>query len=410
MQSQPVSLSRLNVQWPNYFMALLLGVVTGLLIPELSDFLAPLGDIFIKIIKMLVIPMIFFSIANGILQLRKIGSMKRIALKTLIIFLGSMAITSIITLLLSQLFNNSWSYYSVLPSHYQSTARLPELSYFTGKIIPENPIAAMMHGEVLATVFFASLLAVGIRASGDKGQPMVNFLETSATIVNQMIRLIMKLAPVGIFALTADNFANTNLTLISELTTLVGITWLMTALIMVAGVSLVLKCMKLSPVTFFRKMVAPQIMALTTGSSTATLPVNMTVTENHLGVSKPISRFVLSLGSVINMNGLAMNLTIIAVFSAQVFNLHLSFADYLLIVVISTVSAIGAAGVPGAFLLSLTLLLESLGIPLMTLAIIAAVQQLFEMSGTALNVTGDSLTAVMVAKWEDDLDEEAYNR
>ncbi|KEQ13176.1 dicarboxylate/amino acid:cation symporter [Endozoicomonas numazuensis] len=410
MQSQSVSISRLNVQWPNYFMALLLGAVTGILIPELSDFLAPLGVIFIKVIKMLVIPMIFFSIANGILQLSKVDSMKRIALKTLVIFLGSMALTSIITLIISQLLNNSWGYYSVLPNYFQPTAQLPQLSDLADKIIPENPIAAMMHGEVMATVFFSCLLTAGIRSSGEKGKPLIDFLETSAMVVNQMIKLIMKLAPLGIFALAADNFANSNLVLISELTTLVGITWGLTALIMVAGFSTVLMCMKLSPGTFFRKMIAPQIMAFTAGSSSATLPVNMSVTENQLGVSKPISRFVLSLGSVINMNGLAINLTMIAVFASQIFNLHLTFDDYLLIIAISTVSAIGAAGIPGAFLLSLTLLLESLGIPLMVLAIIAAVAQLFEMSGTTLNITGDSLAAVIVAKWEGSLDEETYNR
>ncbi|WP_256484441.1 dicarboxylate/amino acid:cation symporter [Endozoicomonas sp. 4G] len=391
-------------------MAMLLGVATGILIPAISDWVAPMGIIFIKIIKMLAIPMIFFSIANGILQLSNNGSMQRIALKTLALFLGSMLILSTSTLIFSQLFTDNWGYQSVLPSYFKPEPELPGLPDITAKVIPDNPIAAIMHGEVMATVFFASLIAIGIRASGEKGKPMVEFLESSTIVVNQIISAVMKLAPLGIFAMTADNITNTNLTLASELISLVGITWLITILIMVVGFSLVLKSMKLSARAFFRKMLAPQIMALTTGSSTATLPVNMTVTENHLGVSRPISQFVLSLGSVINMNGLTINLTIIAVFSAQIFNLDLSLMDYLFIIVISTVSAIAAAGIPGAFLLSVTLLLESLGIPLMAIAIIAAVDRLFEMTGTALNITGDCLTAVIVAKSENELDEETYIR
>ncbi|WP_062268827.1 dicarboxylate/amino acid:cation symporter [Endozoicomonas arenosclerae] len=409
MQSSSVSFSRLNVQWPNYLMALLLGAVTGLLIPQLSDWLAPVGIIFIKIIKMLVIPMIFFSVANGILQLSKMGSMKRIAIKTLLAFLGSMVMTCLITLILLQLFNSDWGYYSVLPDHFITEAQLPGLSDLADYIIPQNPIAAMMHGEVMATVFFASLLAIAIYSSGEKGQPLANFFEGAALIVNQMIRLVMKLAPIGIFALSAHSIGNTNLTLISELTQLVGITWLITAFIILLGYSLTLKCLKLSPAPFFKKMIAPQIMAFTTSSSTATLPVNMAVVETGLGVGRTISRFVMPLGSVINMNGLALNLTLTSVFAAQIFNLHLSLSDYLLIIAISTLSAISAAGIPGAFIVSLTVLFESLGIPLMALAIIAVVDQLLEMSGTTLNVSTDSLTAVIVAKWEDDLNEETYN-
>ncbi|KEQ18608.1 hypothetical protein GZ78_00235 [Endozoicomonas numazuensis] len=389
--------------------ALALGVLTGLVFHQQAVVLKPLGDAFIKAVKMMVVPIVFVSIVNGIISIRDLSSFGRIATKALFVFIFTMASATTLALIVSQLLGIGSSLDLNLPVTAVSTKEAPPIVEVLLNMIPSNPIQSMAQGDVLPTIVFALLVGFGINLSGKGAEPVANFFTALAQVVFKMIDLVMKLAPLGIFALIAYTVGTQGISILGKLAGLVSTTWLVALIVIFGFYSLVLRYLGLSPKMFIRKMFTPQIVALTTTSSAATLPVNLHVAEQRLGVDKSIASFVLPVGSTVNMNGLSINLGVIAVFAANVFGLDLGLAEYISILMISTLSAIGAAGVPGMFLITMSSLLMSLGAPLELIALVAAVDRLIEMSGTVTNITGDTFTAVVVAKMENRLDETAYN-
>jgi Na+/H+-dicarboxylate symporter len=270
------------------------------------------------------------------------------------------------------------------------------------RIIPTNPIRAMADGDMLGLIFFS--LALGIALTylpSSRSQPVIDFLDGLNEAIIQLVHLIMKVAPYGVFALMAAVTGRFGFPIL--------ITLIKYALVVLVGLvihgggvySLLVRTLGgMSPLRFFRGMREAQLVAFSTSSSNAALPFNMKCCQENLGVPKEITSFVLPLGATINMDGTALYQGVAAVFIAQVYGLPLTMIDQLMIVLTATLASIGAAGVPGAGIVTLTLVLQTIGIPLEGIALILGVDRILDMCRTVVNMTGDATCAVFIARTE----------
>jgi len=378
-----------------------LGIIMG---PEASMF-APLGDIFIDLIKMLVVPLVAISIISGAASLGATKSAGKIGISTISYFLITTIISVSLGLFLGEVFSpgKGLDYATVLEMFPQESTPQPESAGFwetLQSIIPENPIASLVSGNILQIIFFGLFLGIGISTLPiNKKQPLMNGMNYLIEALIWMIKIVMWTAPVGVFGLMASSIGAFGFDLLKMALDLMWVNILGGALILFGLYPLTLKLFtKTSIRKFFQKMTKAQIVAFSTSSSMATLPVSMEVCEEELGVSKATSGFVLPLGATINMTGSALYYALVAVFFAQLFNIDLSFAQYVAIIVTSTVGSIGQAGVPGPSLLVVAVLVAA-DIPIEGLPLLYALDRVFDMLRTVFNITGDAACAIIVDRF-----------
>ena len=275
-------------------------------------------------------------------------------------------------------------------------------------MVPSNVLGAFHEGNILQVIFFSILFGVSIVLSGKKAQPIEDFFKALSLVLFKFVHIVMKFTPIGVFALMAVVSGTQGLEVISVLLYMVGVIYVccLVAMFMIYGTGLSL--LKLNPILFFKKMFEAQVIAFSTTSSAATLPVNMKVAENKLGVSNSIASFVLPLGSTVNMDGLSAYMGVIAIFTANIYGIDLTMHEMLTIVFTCTIAAIGCAGVPAAGLIVLPMVLSSVGLPLEVIGLIASVHRLIDMMSTSMNITGDALAAVVVAHSEGELDTSVF--
>ena len=278
-------------------------------------------------------------------------------------------------------------------------------------LIPTNPVDSLTKGDILQIIVFAIFLGISISLAGEKGKPVAAFFESFSEVMFKMTEIVISFAPIGVFGLMAWVSASYGVDVLISLAKVIGCVYLAClfhmALTMGGGISLFAR---LNPIKFFKGVASAQTVAFTTTSSSGTLPITTSNTIHNLGVSKPIASFVLPLGATINMDGTAIYQGICAVFVAQAFGIDLTFGNYLTIILTATLASIGTAGVPGAGLIMLSLVLASVNLPLEGIAIIAGIDRILDMARTTVNITGDAMTAVIVAKGEGELDENVYNQ
>jgi Na+/H+-dicarboxylate symporter len=284
----------------------------------------------------------------------------------------------------------------------KAMANKPKVIDVLLQIIPTNPIRAMADGDMLGLIFFA--LALGIALTylpSSRSQPVINFLDGLNEAIIQLVHLIMKVAPYGVFALMAAVTGRFGYSILITLIKYALVVLIGLAIHLGGTYSLSLRVLgRMNPLKFFRGMRDAQLVAFSTSSSNAALPVNMKCCQENLGVPKEITSFVLPLGATINMDGTALYQGVAAVFIAQVYGLPLTMIDQLMIVLTATLASIGAAGVPGAGIVTLTLVLQTIGIPLEGIALILGVDRILDMCRTVVNMTGDATCAVFIARTE----------
>ena len=276
-------------------------------------------------------------------------------------------------------------------------------------IIPRNPVKSMTDGKVLQIIVFAILLGVSLNLAGKPAQPVIKFFEGLSEGMYKMTAMIMELAPYGVFALMASVSSQYGLDILVPLIKVLFGVYL--GCIIHAFVTLggsVALFGRLNPIPFFQGIVDALAVAYTTASSSGTLPITIRCARRNLGVSDSISSFVLPLGATINMDGTAMYQGVAALFIAQAYGIDLTFGNYMTIILTSTLASIGSAGVPGAGLIMLTLVLNSVGLPIEGIAIIAGIDRILDMARTTVNVVGDCMVTLLVAKSEGELDEKVY--
>ncbi len=390
--------------------ALGLGVVVGLLLrgnPDIAvNYIKPFGTLFLNLIKLIIVPLVFSSLIVGVANLSDVKQLGRLGGKTLAFYLVTTAFAVSLGLIMANIFNVGGGY--VLPTEelVVEVKEAPSVVETLLGIIPANPLKALVEGNMLQIIAFAIILGSGILVVGEKGKVLFNVFDALAETMYVITGAIMRLAPIGVFALIVPVIAEHGAGILQSLLRLIIIAYV--ASFIHAGViysGAVQFLGKMSPIKFFKGISPASILAFTTSSSSGTLPVTMKCCEDELGVSKPVASFVLPLGATINMDGTAIYQGVSALFIAQVFGVDLSLGQQLSIVLTATLASIGTAGVPGAGMIMLTLVLQSTGLPLEGIALIAGVDRILDMIRTSVNVTGDAACAVVVARSEGEIRE-----
>lgn len=394
--------------WLKILIALALGVVTGLIMGPQAEIFKPIGGIFLSLINMIIVLLVLSSMTVGITSIHDPKKLGRIGIKSLLIFLLTTTAAIAIGLLFSQLFQvgagldlKQNAEITIPPS--------PGLGEILISIVPSNPIASLVNGNILQIIVFALFLGVSINFAGEKGRPLLELMESLADVMYRLTNIVMEFSPVGVFAIMASVSGSFGIAILIPLIKFLVAYYAAAAVhCLVVFCSILWFLAKLSPWPFFKGMSDAIMVAFSTSSSSATLPVSMHCVQENLGVSKNISNFVLPLGSTVNMNGAAIFQGMASVFVANAYGIELGWQNLITLTVTATLSAIGAAGIPGSGFIMLTVVFTSVGLPIEGLALLAGIDRIREMGSTVLNILGDAVCAVYVAKQEGELDERQY--
>ncbi len=382
-------------------MAMVLGIVAGFFLEEKGAVFAPLGDIFILLIKMVIIPLIFFSIISGAAALGQTKSAGKIGVFTILFYLGTSAVSVILGLITGTIFKPGKGV--TLPESlrtdaatYAENADIAGFWQTVMGIIPENPFESLVSGNILQILFFALFFGIALSVIPDeKRQPLIDLVDTINQAMIWMIKKILLIAPIGVFGLMVNSIALFGMDIMKLVLALLAVFSGTLGIIHFGMIPLLAMVLgRMNPLKFLAGMKETQILAFASASSMATLPVNKQECE-ELGVKPAVTAFVLPLGATINMNGNAMLYALTATFFAQMFEVELGMAQYVAIVLTSVLGAIGTAGVPGPALLVVAVLVAA-GIPLAGLPLIFGVDRLFDMMRTSTNVLGDASCAIIV--------------
>ena len=391
------------------FLGLILGIITGFLLQGNLDlantFIKPFGTLFLNLIKMVIVPLVFSSLIVGTVSIGDPKTLGRIGGKTLSYYLVTTAIAVFIGLSLSYIFTPGIGL--TLPvDAVQEPAKAPSIAETVLNIFPSNPLKGLVDGNILQVITFALFLGLGSTAL-PKGMadPFTNFFKSLAEIMYKITAFIMALAPYGVFALIVPVVAQYGLDVLLPLIKVIGVVYLGCVIHAIVAYSVTAKIFAgISPIKFFKSVAPAAITAFSTTSSAGTLPVTIRAVRENLGVSEKISSFVLPLGATINMDGTALYQGVCALFLAQVYGIDLTGAQMFTIILTATLGSIGTAGVPGAGFIMLTLVLQSVGLPLEGLVLIAGIDRILDMARTAVNVVGDAACSIFVAASEKEID------
>lgn len=383
--------------------AFVLAIILGVVIGDAINIVQPLGDLFLRMIKFIMVPLILSSLVVGVASTGDPKVLGRIGIKAIAFFLITGAIAVTIALFIGSLFLMGGGLEIAIPTTDAAPTEVVGIIATLLAIVPTNPFESLVQGSMLQIIFFAIFLGLGITMVGDKAKPVLKFFEGFAEIMYKITAIVMKFAPIGIFGLLAPIIAQYGLAILLPLIKVIlaiAVASIIHVLFIYSGGVKIFG--KMNPIKFFKGIAPASLVAFSTCSSAGTLPVTMKCTEENLGVSKKISSFVLPLGATVNMDGTAIYQGVAALFIASVFGIELSFLQLLTIVLTATLASIGAAGVPGAGLVMLTMVLTSVGIPLEGIALIAGIDRVLDMMRTAVNVTGDAAGAVIISATEGD--------
>ena len=393
--------------WCKILIALVIGLVVGLVGRDQVMWLAPIGQLFINAIHLLIAPVIFSAIVCAILSVHNGAKMGRLTLHAVLWYGLCMLLASVIGLLVAKWIHPGMGVHLGLSLKQAVTlhqAHHNSVASFIANLVPSNPTRAFLNENVLQIVVFAILLGISINMAGEKGEPVARFFHSLSSVAFKLAALVMKFAPYGVFALIAWTFAQFGFTALLPLLKFVLTVYLGCALMiaLVYGSFLWFK-LRLSLPAFMRAIASAFLFAFTTSSSAATLPLSMACCEKNLGVKESVSRFLLPLGASFNLNGLSIYLTVAVVFAANLYGVHLSLTDQIVIVVTTVISAMGAAAVPGSALIVMGAIMTAVNIPLGAIALIAGVDRINDMAQTATNVAGDIFVTKMVAEQDSDI-------
>jgi len=401
--------------WKRILGALVAGVLVGFLWGPGAESLLWLGDLFIRLIRMVVVPLVFVTLVAGVVSMGDPSKLGSLGIKTLAIYMATTLIAICIGLTLAAILQPGIGVdmSSAVPGEVQDPIPLSERLI---SIVPENPIAALAEGNILAIIFFALLVGISLLTIGDRGKPVADFMEAGTEVMLRITHWVMEVAPFGVFALIAWVSGTQGVAALLDVVTLAlcVLVGCVTHVILTHGVIIIKLSLKLSPLNFFRGARDAMLVAFSTSSSSATLPVSMSVAEENLGVKPVVASTVLPLGATINMDGTALYVGIVSVFAAQAFGLDLALADYILIAGSTTLVSIGTAAVPGASLFLMAAVMETIGISPEQIAVVIGFILPFDrpldMLRTAVNISGDLAVATAVANWEDEFDQEIFDR
>lgn len=399
--------------WQRVIGALILGIIVGYFWGPGAASIKIIGDIFIAFIKMLVVPLIFFSLVAGVASigdLRKLGSVGWRAL-LLFVVTGQMAVWLGLGIgtfvqpgagLDASAMNLDTAALERAQLRQEDGVTVQQMIL---EMVPSSPVQVMADVNVLPLIIFSLLIGIGILMAKEEGEPVLKIFESGSVVMQRVTMIVMELTPFGVFALMAWVAGTLGVEALQALGIVVVLNYLGCLLIIGLIYGGMIKFLAKVPVIdFFRGIIDAIAVSYSTASSNATLPVTLRCARRNLGVSNSVASFVISLGATINMNGTAMYLGLATLFGAQVFGVQLDMGDYVLISILGTLGAIGAAGIPGAGLIMMVLVFGAVGVPLETIALVAGIDRIMDMMRTTTNVSGDAAVATTVASMTGELD------
>ena len=388
--------------------AMFLGIIVGAIMKESATMFAPIGTLFVSLIKMVVIPLVFFSIINGAAAVGNSKSAGKVGITTFAFYLSTTAIAVIFALILGQVFQPGVSdaltgFKDLFSNEYADRGTIPGFWDTLIGIVPTNPFDSLVQGNILQILFFALFFGFGINSlKQSQKEALTNIIGGITDALVYVILKVMIIAPIGVFALMADAMGTFGWSVLISVGKLLLIYTIALLIHTYGFYALLLKLFSKTPIIkFYKKFFKVQAFALSTASSMATVPINEETCQEELGVSKASTSFVIPLGATINMDGNAIYYALVACFFAQWFGVELGLAQFAAIVLTATIGSIGQAGVPGPSLLVVAVLLAA-GIPVLGLPILFGVDRIFDMMRTAVNVTGDAVCAVIVDQMIDE--------
>lgn len=384
------------------FASLVLSVVVGLFLGDsavvpVKTWIAPVGTMFINLIKMMIVPVVLCSLIVGMTSMGDMKKLGRIGIKTVAFYMVTTAIAIVIGFGVAGVIEPGVG--MALPAEAAPKVKeAPSIMQVFVNMIPKNPIESMAKADILPVIVFALFIGAGIiSVGGKKGALLINVFDSGAEVCYKVIAMIMRLAPIGVFCLllpvVVQNGPKVLLPLLSVIMAM-AVGSIIHAVIVYSGIAATVGHM--SPVKFFRGMAEAMVIAFTTCSSAGTLPVNMKNIQEKLGVKRDIASFILPLGATINMDGTALYMGVCSLFIANVYNIPITVDQMMLIILTGTLASIGTAGVPGAGLIMLAMVLQSVGLPMEGLALVAGIDRVLDMFRTTLNITGDAAVAVAI--------------
>ncbi len=391
------------------FVGLLAGIAGGLLLMPLENgldiakgYISPFGTIFLNLLKFIVVPIVIFSIASGVISMKDVSKVGSVGGKTVVYYVCTTAVALVIALVLASGAKSMGIFHTLQTSGLEFTP--PEgqslMTTFVN-IFPANAVDPLVKANMLQVIVIALFLGFGILMAGEKGKLAGQVVDSFNEVSMKIMDTIIKLSPVGVACLICPVIVENGPNIIRDLVTVLAVAYVGYIIHAALVYSLTVRAIGgVSPLQFFKGMAPAIMMAFSSASSVGTLPFTMECSEK-LGAKREVSSFVLPLGATINMDGTAIYQGVCAVFIATAFGIDLSIGQMITIVLTATLASVGTAGVPGAGLVMLTMVLQSVNIPIEGIALVAGIDRVFDMGRTAVNITGDAACAVIVSHLED---------
>jgi len=400
--------------WQQVLIGLVLGIISGFVLKEKAADLKIFGTVFISLIKMVIVPLIFFALLSGITSMHGQGNFTRIGIKGFSAYILTAIFAVLIGLAAGHFFQPGAGVdlSSILQTNGQPAVLAnktpPSITEFLIGLIPTNPIHAMATDNFLQIIIFSIFTGIVINTVGEKARPLKEFIYSASQVSFKMIEIIIKLAPLGVFGFIAWVIGTQGTDILEALAKLIIAVLSACAFQYLIFGLMILFFARISPIPFYKKILLTQSLAFATSSSKATLSTAMSQLQDRMGVSKTNSNFLLPLGVCINMDGTAIYLGICALFFAQAYGIDLTYQNYLMLVLTCTLGSIGAAGIPSGSIIFMSMVLTSVNLPIEGIGIILGVDRILDMVRTAINITGDSAITLIVDKTEGGLDEKIY--
>lgn len=385
------------------FIALVLGIIAGLCLQghtEIADeYIKPWGTIFLNLLKFIVVPIVLFSIMSGIISMSDIRKVGSIGIKTIVYYLCTTAVAIVIGLVGGNLFKGFFPLLETSDLAYEAADTTPFMDTIVG-IFPSNFVAPLSESTMLQVIVMALLIGFAIILVGDEAAPAVKGINSFNTIFMKCMELILKLSPIGVFCLICPVVATNGSAILGSLAMVLLTAYICYFTHMIIVYSLAVRSFGgMKPLDFIKGQLPAMIFAFSSSSSVGTLPINMKGCEK-MGADKEVTSFVLPLGATINMDGTAIYQGVCAIFIAACYGINLNLSQMATIVITATLASIGTAGVPGAGMVMLAMVLAAVGLPLDGIALVAGVDRIFDMGRTVVNITGDASCAIVVSNLE----------
>lgn len=387
-------------------LGIVVGLILNLALPGWYDaastyVLVPLGKIFVNLIKMLVVPIVIVSLILGTAGISDPKKLSRIGGITILFFLITTAIAIILALGAGMLFQPGAGDFQLDGANFEEKEAPPVIETLVN-IIPANPFGAMVQESMLQVIAFSIFIGYGLSRLGDKVSGVLRLIEQANEVLMYLVQAIMKFAPYGAFGLIAVAIGGQGMDAIMAMGKyMFAVLFVLLLHLVITYGSAISFLGKMNPIHFLKEFSPAMVVAFSTSSSSATLPISMKTAQNNLGVSKTVSSFVQPLGATINMDGTAIMQGVATIFIAQVYGVELGLGQLLTVILTATLASIGAAGVPGVGLIMLSMVLTSVGLPVEAIALVLGVDRLLDMCRTAVNITGDAACAVIIERGEE---------